>query len=104
MNEHTKIELGLVITLVSAIIAAIIAGTVWCTKISIGQRMLSDDLTELRHLFQAGMDDRWRRSDMQAWVERANREVELWSREAEDGLGMEPGSLTRFHFPDAAHD
>lgn len=100
LNERTRVELGLVITLVSAILAALIAGTVWCTKISIGQAQLSKEVAALHGLVQSGVDDRWRRADMKAWIERANREAELWSKDAERHLNLEPGSWTRFIFPE----
>jgi hypothetical protein len=99
VNPQTKVELGMVIVLVTAIISAIIAGSVWCTRISIGQALLTEELAQLREVVEAGTGDRWTKTDMRLWVDRANREVELWSVEAEHAFGVEDGEWMRFNFP-----
>ena len=100
ITPGTRVELGVVAMFATALVSAIVAGSVWCTRISIGQQQLADEIAELRALVERGVDDRWHRADMRAWVERANREVELWSVETEHRLGLEEGDWKRFSFPD----
>lgn len=60
---------------------------------------LITDMHELRVEVALGITDRWRREDMEAWVKRANREVEVWSLLTERTMGFEPNTYPRFEFP-----
>ena len=89
LGNATLIELSLVLLICGAIVAA----TRWATKVDYRLDSIDSKL-------DAGIYDRWRGADMRAWVLQANREVEVWSLEAEHVLGLEGDSWVRFHFPD----
>ena len=96
IRRSSLVELSLVVS----ICVGIAGGSVWATRISMGQDRLREDMAELNALVRLGVSDSWRGAHMRAWVNRANREVELWSIEAEHTLNLEDGSWRRFIFPD----
>ena len=97
IRKATGIELSLVI----AICVGIAAGSTWATQISLGQTRLREEVRSMRAVLDGGTSDRWRGADMHSWVIQANREVEIWSRAAEQEMGLPPGSWKRFRFPDS---
>ena len=100
LRRSTLVDLSLVVSLC----AAIGAGAIWTTKITLKLEQLQLDLTAIRLKVDSGIVDRWRGADMKAWVQSANREVRIWTRDTERALGLESGSLIEFQFPNPDHN
>lgn len=89
LSDQSPIQLGIVILLCGAIWA----GSTWASDVTHAIDALSD---QIHH----GTKDRWTGGNMKVWVDQANREVELWSIQAEHNLGLEDGEFDRLEFPD----
>ena len=80
--------------MVFLICGAIGSGSVWCTRTSMA-------IQSLRLQVDKAVDGRWTAHHMDEWIERSNREAELWSISTEQRMGLEPGAYPRFIFPSA---
>ena len=89
LSKDTAISLGLLIV----VIAAVASAASWASIIDVRLANIEEALAE-------GTGDRWTASDMRAWIRAANKEVEIWSKAAEQELGLEPGTWHVFEFPD----
>ena len=99
ITRASTVEIGLVLL----ICGGIAAGSAWATRISIGQDHVRAELLALRQEVRTGTGDRWTGNNMRHWVEATNREIEIWSRAAEQTLNLEPGTWQRFKFPDPSN-
>lgn len=96
LRRSTPVEISLVIGLCTGLVG----GSVWATKITMGQSELQGQIRDLKEIVTRASNGHWTRADMSLWVDRANREVELWSIDTERALDLESGTWRRFVFPD----
>ena len=89
LTESSLVSVGLFAT----IVVAVAAGAGWAASISYR-------LSDIESHLENSTSDRWRGDHMRAWVRAANKEVEIWSRTAEQKLDLPPGTWHVFEFPD----
>lgn len=95
LSRQTYISLGLLFTA----LAVAVGGARWATTIEHEIKAARQELSSIQASLELGTLDRWTGNDMIDWVERCNREVELWSIQAEQNLGLQLGDWARFQFP-----
>lgn len=96
ISNTTWVNLGLVISFITATSM----GSWHMSRIYHTQKNVLNELEEIHQSLDNRTLDRWTASDMNRWVEFANREVEVWSLEAERKLNLPGNTWTRFQFPD----
>lgn len=95
ISNSTWVNLGLVVSF----IVATSMGSWHMSRIYHTQQGVLHELEEIHHTLDERTMDRWTASDMSRWVDFANREVEVWSLEAERKLDLPEGTWRRFKFP-----
>jgi len=88
LRKSSTMEISLVLLLCGGIAS----GAMWAQRISI-------DLAALRLIVERGVADRWTARDMANWVDRANREADLWNERTARNLGVDHDSWHRFQLP-----
>ena len=89
LSETSFISVSLFLSLIAFVALA----ATWASNVTFR-------LDAIEGAIRSQVDDRWRGADMKAWVELANREVEVWSLATEQKLELEPGTYPRFRFPE----